>query len=161
MWFFKYISIKHLNEYHLCKSWRKTLMFFSQTVPLVRYAAIALALIHQNYLYRNSSNCMHQPQSSRDWLRDIAPLFHYNQAIHHLLDQESGNSTKRTAVTLLVCYLFTCFNHLAGNYIQAVKHLRGDVELSHNINKTILYNNSTYNNSKPSGVRTLIYQVIR
>jgi hypothetical protein len=46
MWFFKYILIKHLNEYRLCESWRKTLMFFSQTVPSVRYAAIALALIH-------------------------------------------------------------------------------------------------------------------
>jgi hypothetical protein len=104
---------------------------------------------------------MHQPQSLRDWLQDIAPLFHYNQAIHHLLDQESSNSTERTAITLLVCYLFTCFDHLAGNYVQAVKHLRRGVELSCNINKTILYNNSTYDDSEPSGVHTLIYQVTR
>ncbi|KAF4211315.1 hypothetical protein CNMCM8980_001903 [Aspergillus fumigatiaffinis] len=161
MWFFEYISIKHLNEYRPCESWRQTLMFFSQTVPSVRYAAIALALIHRSYLYRDSSDRMHQPQSSRDWLRDNAPLFHYNRAIRFLLDQESGNSTERIAITLLVCYLFTCFDHLAGNYVQAVKHLRGGVELSRNIDKAILYNNSTYDDSEPSGVRTLIYQVTR
>ncbi|KAF4178994.1 hypothetical protein CNMCM8694_002280 [Aspergillus lentulus] len=161
MWFFEYISIKHLNGYRPCKSWRKTLMFFSQTVPSVRYAAVALALIHRNYLYRDSSDRMRQPQSSRDWLRDNAPLSHYNRAIRLLLDQESGNSTEETAVTLLVCYLFTCFDHLAGNYVQAVKHLRGGVELSRDTDKAILDNNSTYDNSEPSEVCTLIYQVTR
>ncbi|EAW24662.1 uncharacterized protein NFIA_101460 [Aspergillus fischeri NRRL 181] len=161
MWFFESISIKHLNEYRPCESWRKTLMFFSQTVPSVRYAAIALALIHRNYLYRDSSDRMQQPQSSRDWLRDNGPLFHYNRAIRLLLDQENGTSTERTAVTLLVCYLFTCFDHLAGNYVQAVKHLRGGVELSRNIDKAILNNNSTYDDPKPSGFCTLIYQVTR
>jgi hypothetical protein len=155
MCFFEYISIKHLNEYRPCESWRKTLIFFSQTVPSVRYAAIALALIHRNYLYRD------QPQSSRDCLRDNAPLFHYNQAIRLLLNQENGDSTEATAVTLLVCYLFTCFDHLAGNYVQAVKHLRGGVELSRNIHKAILNNNSTYDDSELSGVGTLICQVTR
>lgn len=161
MCFFEYISIKHLNEYHPCESWRKTLIFFSQTVPSVRYAAIALALIHRNYLDRDSSDRVHQPQSLKDWLPDKAPLLHYNRAIQLLLNQESGDSTEITAVTLLVCYLFTCFDHLAGNYVQAVKHLRGGVELSRNIDKAILNNNSTYDNAKPSGVRTLICQVTR
>ncbi|GIJ83183.1 hypothetical protein Asppvi_001702 [Aspergillus pseudoviridinutans] len=161
MWFFENISIKHLNEHRPCESWRKTLIFFSQTVPSVRYAAIALALIHRNYLYRDSSNHVHQPQSSRDWLGDNAPLFHYNRAIRFLLNQENGDSTEITAVTLLVCYLFTCFDHLAGNYVQAVKHLRGGVELSRNIDKAILNNNNTYDDSEPSGVRTFICQVTR
>ncbi|KAH7000605.1 hypothetical protein EDB80DRAFT_649776 [Ilyonectria destructans] len=153
MCFFEYISIKHLNEYHPCESWRKTLMFFSQTVPSVRYAAIALALIHRNYLDRDSSDHVHQPQSLKDWLPDNAPLIYYNRAIQLLLNQESGDSTEKTAITLLVCYLFTCFDHLAGNYVQAMKHLRGGVELSRNI--------STYDDAKPSGVRTLICQVTR
>ncbi|RHZ44269.1 uncharacterized protein CDV56_101703 [Aspergillus thermomutatus] len=161
MCFFEYISIKHLNEYRPCESWRKTLIFFSQTVPSVRCAAIALALIHRNYLYRDSSDHVHQSQSSKDWLPDKAPLLHYNRAIHLLLNQRSGDSTEITAVTLLVCYLFTCFDHLAGNYVQAVKHLRGGVELSRNIDKAILNNNSTYDDSEPSGVRTLICQVTR
>ncbi|KAF7183975.1 hypothetical protein CNMCM7691_004465 [Aspergillus felis] len=161
MWFFEHISIKHLNEYRPCESWRKTLIFFSQTVPSVRYAAIALALIHRNYLYRDSSEHVHQPQSSRDWLWDNAPLFHYNRAIRLLLNQENVDSTEITAVTLLVCYLFTCFDHLAGNYVQAVKHLRGGVELSRNIDKAILNNNNTYDDSEPSGVRTFICQVTR
>jgi len=159
MCFFECISIKHLNEYHPCESWRKTLIFFSQTVPSVRYAAIALALVHRNYLDRGSSDCAHQGQSLKDWPPDKAPLLHYNRAIQLLLSQDS-NSTQSTAVTLLACYLFTCFDHLAGNYVQAVKHLRGGVELSRNIDKSILYNNSA-NDAKLSGVHTIICQVTR
>jgi hypothetical protein len=160
MCFFEYISIKHLNEYHPCKSWRKTLIFFSQTVPSVRYAAIALALVHRNYLDNDSGNRMNQRQSSKDWLSDEAPLLHYNRAIQLLLSQESSHSAESTAVTLLVCYLFTCFDHLAGNYVQAVKHLRGGVELSRNIDQAILHNNST-DDAKPSEVHTIICQVTR
>ncbi|KAK6063033.1 C6 transcription factor [Seiridium cupressi] len=66
-----------------------------------------------------------------------------------------------TAITLLVCYLFTCFDHLAGNYVQAMKHLRGGVELARNIDKAIPNNNNTYDDSKPSGVRTLVGHVTR
>ncbi|KAF7169809.1 hypothetical protein CNMCM5623_002421 [Aspergillus felis] len=161
MWFFEHISIKYLNEYRPCESWRKALIFFSQTVPAVRYAAIALALIHRNYLYRDSSDHVQQPQSSRDWLWGNAPLFHYNRAIRLLLNQQNVGSTEITAATLLVCYLFTCFDHLAGNYVQAVKHLRGGVELSRNIDKAILKNNNTYDDFEPSGVRTFICQVTR
>ncbi|KAH6976407.1 hypothetical protein BKA56DRAFT_644992 [Ilyonectria sp. MPI-CAGE-AT-0026] len=153
MCFFEYISIRHLNEYHPCESWRKTLMFFSQTVPSVRYAALALALIHRNYLDRDSSGHVHQPHSLKDWLPDKAPLLYYNRAIQLLLNQESSDSTETTAITLLVCYLFTCFDHLAGNDAQAMKHLRGGVELSRNI--------STYDDTKASSVRTLICQVTR
>lgn len=136
-------------------------MYFSQTVPSVRHAAIALALIHRNYLDRDSSNHVHQAQSLKDWFPGETPLFHYNRAIQLLLDQNTGDSTETTAITLLVCYLFTCFDHLAGNDVQAMKHLRGGVELSRNIDKAVLKNNDTYDDAKPSGDRTLICQVIR
>ncbi|KAJ5170205.1 uncharacterized protein N7500_002988 [Penicillium coprophilum] len=161
MCFFEDISIKHLNEYHPCESWRKTLMFFSQTVPSVRHAAIALALIHREYLNRDPSDRVHRPQSSEGGLPDKAPLLYYNRAIQLLLNQESGDSTHITAVTLLVCYLFTCFDHLAGNYVQALKHLRGGVELSRNIDEAILNSNITYDNSNPPGAHTLICQITR
>ncbi|KZL81593.1 c6 transcription [Colletotrichum incanum] len=159
--FFEFISIKHLNEYHPCESWRRTLMFFSQTVPAVRYAATALALIHRKYLNRDFTDREHQPQSLKDQLPDKAPLLHYNRAIQLLLNQENGDSIETTAVTLLVCYLFTCFDHLAGNYVQAIKHLRGGVELSRNVDKAILNNNSTYEDAVPSGIHTLMSQVTR
>lgn len=155
MCFFEYISIKHLNEYHPCGSWRKAIMFFSQTVPSVRCAAVALALIHRNYLDGDSKDRL---------IPDHAPLRYYNRAIQLLLNQESGDSTETTAITLLVCYLFTCFDQLAGNNVQALKHLRGGVELSRNIDKALLNNNNnnnTYDDGKPSGVRSLIYQVTR
>lgn len=154
MGFFEYISIKHLNEYRPNEIWRKTLMYFSQTVPSVRYAATALALVNRSYLDRDYGKRAHQFSPNKD------ALFYYNRAIHLLLNQESGDSAETTAITLLVCYLFICFDHLAGNYVQAMKHLRGGVELSRNIDKTTL-NNNTSDDTKSSAVRTLICQVTR
>ncbi|OKO95192.1 hypothetical protein PENSUB_11271 [Penicillium subrubescens] len=160
MCFFMDISIKHLNEYRPCEPWRKTLMFFSQTVPSVRHAAIALALIHRNYLDRHSNSRVYQPPFMKDRLPDKAPLFHYNRAIQLLLNLERGGSAKIIAVTLLVCYLFTCFDHLAGDDVQAVKHLRGGVALSCNIGSTTL-NNCTYDDAQSSGVHAIICQVTK
>jgi len=131
-------------------------MFFSQTEPSVRYAAVALALMQRNHFDRHSSGHVHQAQYSKDCLSDEAPLLYYNRAIQLLLNQANGDSTETTAITLLVCYLFTCFDQLAGNYVQSMKHLRGGVELSRNIDKAILDNNNTYDNAKSSGVHTLI-----
>ncbi|KAK4062787.1 uncharacterized protein Triagg1_9657 [Trichoderma aggressivum f. europaeum] len=160
MCFFEYISIKHLNEYRPNETWRKILMFFSQTVPSVRYAAVALALVNRSYLDRDSGDHAQQPSSSKDWLPSKDALFHYNRAIQLLLNQDFDDSVETTAITLLVCYLFTCFDHLAGNYVQATRHLRGGVELSRNIDTGIL-NNNTYGDTKFSAVCTLICQVTR
>ncbi|GLI77341.1 hypothetical protein PoHVEF18_005630 [Penicillium ochrochloron] len=160
MCFFKDISIKHLNEYRPCEPWRNTLMFFSQTMPSVRHAAIALALIHRNYLDRHSNSRVYQPPFLKDRLSDKAPLLHYNRAIQLLLNPESGDSAKTIAVTLLVCYLFTCFDHLAGDNVQAVKHLRGGVALSRTID-SITLNNCTYDDAQSSDVYAIICQVTK
>jgi hypothetical protein len=160
MRFFKDISIKHLNQYRPCEPWRKILMFFSQTVPSVRHAAIALALIHRTYLDRHSNNQVYQSPFLKDRLPDKAPLLHYNHAIQLLLNPEVGDSAVTTAVTLLVCYLFTCFDHLAGDNVQAVKHLRGGVALSCNIDNATL-NNCTYDDAQSSGVHAIICQVTK
>ncbi|KAM0231330.1 hypothetical protein ACHAP5_011125 [Fusarium lateritium] len=84
-----------------------------------------------------------------------APLLYYNMAIQHLLSQDlSGrDSTEGTAITLLVCYLFTCFDHLASNDIQALEHLRGGVELSRNLDKVMVTKSSS------ADLRVLIDQV--
>lgn len=153
MGFFEYISIKHLSAYRPDDSWRNTLMFFAQTVPSVRYAAAALALMQRSHLERDSDGHVPQSRPLKDRLSDTTPLLYYNRAIQLLLDQEGGDNTKSKAITLLVCYLFTCFDHLAGNYVQAMKHLRGGVELSRNMSK--------YDDAVPSEVGTLIYQVTR
>ena len=161
MCFFKDISIKHLNGYRPCEPWRNTLMFFAQTVPSVRHAAIALALIHRNHLDRHSNGRVYQPPSFKDRLPDKAPLLHYNRAIQLLLNLESGDSAEITAVTLLVCYLFTCFDHLAGDHVQAVEHLRGGVALSRNIDNVTL-NNCTYDDAQSSSaVQAIICQATK
>ena len=160
MCFFRDISIKHLNEYRPCESWRKTLMLFSQTVPSVRHAAIALATIHRNYLDRNSNNQVYQPSLSKDQLLDNSSLLHYNHAIRFLLNQGSGESAEIIAITLFVCYLFTCIDHLVGDDVQAVKHLRGGVELSRNIDNATIYNYN-YHDAQESGVHAIICQVTK
>ncbi|CAI7609070.1 unnamed protein product [Penicillium viridicatum] len=159
MCFFQDVSIKHLNEYRPCEPWRKTLMFFSQTVPSVRHAAIALALIHRNYLDNHFNDQVYQPPSLKDRLPGKA-LLHYNRAIQLLLNPESGDDAEITAVTLLVCYLFTCFDHLAGDNVQAVKHLRGGVALLRSIDNAAL-NNCTYDDAQSSGFHAIISQVTK
>ncbi|PYI31604.1 hypothetical protein BP00DRAFT_474495 [Aspergillus indologenus CBS 114.80] len=161
MHFFRDISIKHLNEYRPCESWRNALMFFAQTVPSVRHAAIALALIHRKYYLDSLSNnrFQHQPPSLQDQLPDQAALLHYNRAIQLLLNLQKSDSAKTTAITLLVCYLFTCFDHLAGDNVQAVKHLRGGVALSHSIINNATLNRYTVDNTLSSGIPSIIDQV--
>ncbi|KZF18919.1 hypothetical protein L228DRAFT_251439 [Xylona heveae TC161] len=159
--FFEYCSLKHLNTYQPWnRSWQKTLMFFCQTVPSVRSAAIALALLHRERFDGKSATSKMARQ---------APLFYYTRAIQLLLNQDlhGNDDPKRTAITLLVCYLFTCFDHLVGNDLQAMKHLRGGVEISRNIDKTFQDNSNINNNDDSSRegtpniseIRKLIYQV--
>ena len=150
MCFFEYISIKHLNEYQPCESWKKTLMFFSQTVPAVRYAAMALALVHRNHMDLDSG-----------WPTDKAPVFYYNRAIQLLLNQEGDDNTEIMAVTLLVCYLFTCFDYLTGNDVQALKHLGGGVELSKTIDRGKMKDGSASRCAGSSEISTLISHVTR
>jgi hypothetical protein len=124
MSFFENTSIAHLDQFNPCASWRNTLMFFCQTVPPVRYAAAAVALMHRRYL-----DC-----ESDDSDRHKAPLVYYNRAIRLLLNYDAGgDSNQIAAITLFVCYLFTSFDHLAGNHVQAMQHLRGGVELSRTV----------------------------
>jgi hypothetical protein len=151
MCFFEYISIKHLDEYHASESWRNTLMLFSQTVPSVRHAAIALSLLHRTCL----------DGDYRDPLKtDKTPLLHYNQAIQLLLDQKTGDSTETTSITLLVCYLFICFDQLARNYVQSIKHLRGGVELSRNIGDAVPTNDNTLIGHVTRHIRRLDMQAV-
>lgn len=160
MCFFQDISIKHLNGIRPCESWRKTLMLFAQAVPPVRHAATALAMVHRKYLDRHSNGRVYQPYFLEDQLLDKTSLFHYNRAIQLLLKPEIGDSAEIIAVTLLVSYLFTCFDYLVGNDTQAVKHLRGGVELSRDIDNATLYNH-TYHDTQPSGVHEIICQVTK
>ncbi|KAK5656091.1 hypothetical protein OQA88_5230 [Cercophora sp. LCS_1] len=145
MHIFEHVSILHIDEYHPCESWRNTLVRFSQTAPPVRHAAMALALMHRSY------RCPSPPSTPEN-----APLFHYNKAIQLLLNQQTGDGTEATAITLLTCYLFICFDHLARNYVQAMKHLRGGVHLARSIDSAAI----DKGNTSPA-VRVLISQLKR
>ncbi|KAK0610830.1 hypothetical protein B0T14DRAFT_487311 [Immersiella caudata] len=122
MHFFEHVSVLHVDEYYPSEPWRNTIMLFSQTAPPVRHAALALALMHRSYRHQAVSPSL-----------EHSPLFHYNRAIQLLLQQPESNSPEATAITLLTCYLFICFDHLARNYVQAIKHLHGGVHLAQSI----------------------------
>lgn len=155
--FFEQISVQNLNGYHHSDSWGNTLMLFSQTVPAVRHAAIALALMHRRQLDSHSG----QLQSSVEWSPDAHALQHYNYAIRSLVQQIDDPYTDSRSITLLVCYLFVCFDHLAGNDVGAIKHLHAAVEILHNIDGKMLNNDRTHNDSKLSTDGMLIRQVSR
>lgn len=85
-------------------------------------------------------------------------LYHYNLAINQLL-RSSGRTTDGvtdTVVTLLVCYLFTCFDNLAGNHSQAFRHLRSGITL---LNETWTAMKNARNAPHPSSGQELIRQV--
>ncbi|KAK7983273.1 hypothetical protein PG989_010675 [Apiospora arundinis] len=152
MSFFELISIKSLNEYYPSESWRRTLMFFSQTVPSVRHAAVALALLHRSY---------HDGGSRQLSVSEQEPLFHYNKAIQLTLAQSSGDSVETMAITLLVCYLFMSFDNLAGNYFRALTHLQGGVELARNIPGTILGEVNASDGNALSSNRMLLAHIVK
>ncbi|WXC60561.1 hypothetical protein SNK03_006440 [Fusarium graminearum] len=143
MSFFEVISVNHLNEYYPSESWRETLMFFSQTTPSVRHAAVALSLIHRSYHDSCSSHSEH------------GALFHYNKAIQLFLAQESSDNIEAMVITLLVCYLFTSFDNLAGNYQRAMIHLQGGVKLSRSIPDAML------DKSNVSSVNMFLIEVVK
>ena len=119
-------------------------MFFSQTVPCVRHAAIALGLLHRSSMRGDSVSKddvrERQPHAAQEARlhHSQTPLIYYNRAIQFLLEHNSANhdSSMKTAVTLLTCYLFICFDHLARDDAQAMKHLHGGVQLSHTLGQT-------------------------
>ncbi|KAG8672832.1 hypothetical protein FPOAC1_006124 [Fusarium poae] len=143
MSFFEAISVKHLNEYYPSKPWRETLMLFSQTIPSVRHAAVALSLLHRSY----HDGCSRQSE--------YKALFHYNKAIQLFLAQKSCDDVEAMTTTLLVCYLFTSFDNLAGNYHRAMIHLQGGVQLSHSIPSLML------DGSCVSRVNSFLMEVVR
>ncbi|KAJ1329921.1 fungal specific transcription factor domain-containing protein [Microdochium nivale] len=128
MSFFEHVSVGDLNRHNPSTAWRNTLLYFSQTVPAVRHAALALALIQRGHHAPARLNSA-RPRG----IDDGSALSHYNRAIQLLLaynqHYSSDKDTEATAVTLLACYLFICFDHLAGNQVQSSRHLRGGIEL--------------------------------
>lgn len=162
MSFFERICVRDLNEFHPSPAWRQTLMFFSQTVPAVRHAAVALALMHRRNRDARSNNAQLQQAGS-------GHLFHYSRAIQLLLQHQqaaAGPATEETrAITLLVCYLFVCVETLAGSP-EALTHLRAGVELIKGSTEQILDDSSAASSpsscaSSLAGVGELTYQIKR
>ncbi|KXJ87081.1 hypothetical protein Micbo1qcDRAFT_218317, partial [Microdochium bolleyi] len=134
---FTYMSAKHLSEHHQSELWHTTLMFFAQTVPAVRHAAAALSLVYRGHLDRGSSHHASTRQHLSDGLGATEQaLLHYNKAINLVLREHAPHDPFSTLVTLLVCYMFNCVDQLAGNYQEALRHLRGGVELARSLSAT-------------------------
>ncbi|KAI1181664.1 hypothetical protein F5B17DRAFT_254976 [Nemania serpens] len=132
-------------------------MFFSQTVVCIRHAAIALGAIHRAYICDPESVRNYQLPNGRHDNKTFA-LYHYNIAIRSLLHSRarSSSSIANTSITLLVCYLFTCFDSLSGSDMQAFRHLRSGIEVLAETQKAL---HETASDSGFSGCDELIRQI--
>ncbi|KAI8625995.1 hypothetical protein F5Y19DRAFT_488731 [Xylariaceae sp. FL1651] len=138
--FFELRTLPQLNECRPSAPWVRTLMFFSHTAQCVRHAAIALGSIHQAYIYGVDfayNNPMHGQDDGQK--AKYFALYNYNLAIQNLLysSGRTSNTLINTTITLLVCYLFICFDSISGNSAQAFKHLRSGMLLLAGTRKTI------------------------
>lgn len=127
--FFQHVSIRTMDEYRPSDLWRNSLMLFAQTVPVVRHAALALAIMHRTHLDA-LQQVKSKPLSSEPG-QDA--LFHYHKAIQLLLQSGGSNTSEPMVTTLLVCYLFVCFGNLSGKGNEAIVHLQGGLALSSNL----------------------------
>lgn len=154
--FFQNVSIPHLSKYRPCdQSWHNTLMYFSQTIPSVRHATIAVALLHRSHLDGNSTYAANHRSSVQE-----TALFHNTRAMQLLLHQSpTDENSDQMAIVLLVCYLFICFDHLAGTDVQALQHLEAGVKLSCNLMKTLESDRQANGQSGLSAIDTFIRQV--
>ncbi|XXG99325.1 hypothetical protein Hte_005662 [Hypoxylon texense] len=130
--FFDIKTLPGLNGCRKSPSWTRTLTFFANTVSCVHHAAVAVGSLHRAYIFRDRAVCrLHWRGYGSGGNVNPFALHHYNLAISHLLKSSGGsnNTPGDAAVTLLVCYLFTCFDNLAGNHTQAFGHLRSGITL--------------------------------
>lgn len=155
--FFELRTLPQLNECRASSTWIRTLMFFSQTVVCVRHAAIALGSVHRAYIYDSGSLQNNQLLNDKDGKGAFA-LYHYNVAIRSLLHSRarSNNSIVNTSITLLVCYLFTCFDSLSGSDMEAFTHLRSGIQVLAETRKTLQEKEITSESVVSSG-----YELIR
>ncbi|KAI1775367.1 hypothetical protein F4818DRAFT_416411 [Hypoxylon cercidicola] len=127
--FFDVKTLPGLNGCRKSPSWTRTLAYFANTVSCVHHAAVAVGALHRAYISPKGTGAL----NGRDRGGNVSnfALQHYNLAISHLLKSSgrSNNAPRDAAVTLLVCYLFTCFDNLAGNHTQAFGHLRSGITL--------------------------------
>lgn len=157
--FFDVKTLPGLNGCRKSPSWTRTLTFFANTVRCVHHAAVAVGSLHRAYISRDRAACglRGHGHSGGGNVSNFA-LHHYNLAISHLLKSSgrSNNTPGDAAVTLLVCYLFTCFDNLAGNHTQAVEHLRSGITLLNESRKEM---KTSRQKTQPSSDQTLLSQI--
>ncbi|OTA99545.1 hypothetical protein M426DRAFT_325014 [Hypoxylon sp. CI-4A] len=143
--FFNSKTLPQLTGCRRSTSWVSIVMLFSNTVQAIHHAAVALGSLHRWYLQEKVNETPHDSNRNNEPMTNEFALYHYNLAIRRLLNHinQAGDSTTNTLITLLVCYLFTCFDNLAGNYKQASKHLKSGIKLLTEARVTIKKNGTT------------------
>lgn len=130
-------------------------MYFSQTIPSVRHATIAVALLHRSHLDGAGTYAANHRSSVQE-----TALLHNTRAMQLLLHQNpTDENSNQMAIVLLVCYLFICFDHLAGTDIQALQHLEAGVKLSRTLIEQFDSGRQANGQSGLSAVDTFIRQV--
>ena len=128
--YFRQRSAQDLASFLEAETWNNYILRLASSVPAIRRAVVAFASLHESYLVGKDEfavpSAFHAPM-----VTDSLKL--YNNAIRTLNDQLDIASSDDGMVetTLVSCFLFICFEVLRGNYVAALKHLEGGLNVLH------------------------------
>ncbi|KAF7960579.1 hypothetical protein EAE96_000258 [Botrytis aclada] len=94
-------------------------------IAATRYALIALAAAHIDFLTQKTVNCSVEAATKHE--RSV--ILHYNMAIRHLQPLMSKATPEDAEAALARCILFICLENIRGRYAESLKHLESGVSL--------------------------------
>ncbi|KAF7913175.1 hypothetical protein EAE99_010797 [Botrytis elliptica] len=94
-------------------------------IAATRYALIALAAAHIDFLTQKTVNCSFAAATKHE----RSAILHYNMAIRHLQPLMSKATPEDAEAALACCILFICLENIRGRYAESLKHLQSGVGL--------------------------------
>ncbi|TGO16411.1 hypothetical protein BTUL_0028g00110 [Botrytis tulipae] len=94
-------------------------------IAATRYALIALAAAHIEFLTQKTANCSAVVATKHE--RSV--ILHYNMAIRHLQPLLSKATPEDAEAALACCILFICLENIRVRYAESLKHLESGVGL--------------------------------
>ncbi|THV46950.1 hypothetical protein BGAL_0347g00120 [Botrytis galanthina] len=94
-------------------------------IAATRYALIALAAAHIDFLTQKTANCSAATATKHE--RSV--ILHYNMAIRHLQPLLSKATPEDAEAALACCILFICLENIRGRYAESLRHLESGVGL--------------------------------
>lgn len=105
--------------------WERLILQTSHADTAIRHAAIAFGALGERLLM---NNVMTFGNEDANKLHDFAS-FQYYKALQALRKQLSSGQERSVEFTLIICFIFICFEFLQGNESAVVTHLRSGISI--------------------------------